>query len=297
MENGWNVSSINDFFCLSDAAKNWWQGRVGLHVRWRIGRRTSRRLRQEKHVHWLVSLSRSTLQHLSNLSDVPIKDDIIWNNVTLRLHRSDDSGDEIDDQEVNKILIITQTPPAFRKHPGGDRTGDHVPRYKIIFFGRWIHVRNQWTAMSHSSRWEKQGWTKAVRQKHWPQWPNNTTVFSGNTSFCSASEQFVLQIQNHRWTRQSDQWWSVLLWARSRWARSSGEYLLIQKSKEAEFPMPHVLRQHTAEVSGWHVFVDVGHEIWVQQQCVLLARWLQTKTFIWMRVTIAQSEKLIFVGW
>ena len=43
--------------------------------------------------------------------------------------RSDDSADEIDDQEVNKILIITQTPPAFRKHPGGDRTGDHVPRY------------------------------------------------------------------------------------------------------------------------------------------------------------------------
>ena len=24
-----------------------------------------------------------------------------------------------------------QTPPAFRKHPGGDRTGDHVPRAKI----------------------------------------------------------------------------------------------------------------------------------------------------------------------
>ena len=32
---------------------------------------------------------------------------------------------------INKILIVTQTPPALRKHPGGDRTGDFVPRSKI----------------------------------------------------------------------------------------------------------------------------------------------------------------------
>ncbi|ELU11018.1 hypothetical protein CAPTEDRAFT_214251, partial [Capitella teleta] len=38
---------------------------------------------------------------------------------------SDDEDDEIDDDVVNKILIMTQTPPSLRKHPGGDRTGDH----------------------------------------------------------------------------------------------------------------------------------------------------------------------------
>ncbi|XP_053399118.1 la-related protein 1B-like isoform X2 [Mercenaria mercenaria] len=46
---------------------------------------------------------------------------------------SDDEEDdyEIPDSEINKILIVTQTPPAMRKHPGGDRTGDHTPRSKI----------------------------------------------------------------------------------------------------------------------------------------------------------------------
>ena len=37
----------------------------------------------------------------------------------------------MDDHIINQILIVTQTPPAFRKHPGGDRTGDHVPRAKM----------------------------------------------------------------------------------------------------------------------------------------------------------------------
>ena len=47
--------------------------------------------------------------------------------------RSDDEEDnyEISDSEINKILIVTQTPPSLRKHPGGDRTGDHTPRSKI----------------------------------------------------------------------------------------------------------------------------------------------------------------------
>lgn len=37
----------------------------------------------------------------------------------------------MDDSDINKILIVMQTPPALRKHPGGDRTGDHIPRAKI----------------------------------------------------------------------------------------------------------------------------------------------------------------------
>jgi len=47
--------------------------------------------------------------------------------------RSDDEDDdyEIPDSEINKILIVTQTPPAYKKHPQGDRTGDHTPRSKI----------------------------------------------------------------------------------------------------------------------------------------------------------------------
>lgn len=42
-----------------------------------------------------------------------------------------DSDYEIDDQDLNKILIVTQTPPYIRKHPGGDPTGNHMSRAKI----------------------------------------------------------------------------------------------------------------------------------------------------------------------
>ena len=48
----------------------------------------------------------------------------------MRMFRSDEN-DEVDDSTLNRILIVTQTPPAFRKHPGGDRTGDYQPRAKI----------------------------------------------------------------------------------------------------------------------------------------------------------------------
>ncbi|XP_023675332.2 la-related protein 1-like [Paramormyrops kingsleyae] len=45
---------------------------------------------------------------------------------------SDEESDgEIDDHDVNKILIVTQTPPNLRKHPGGDRTGNHTSRSKL----------------------------------------------------------------------------------------------------------------------------------------------------------------------
>ncbi|CAN9502644.1 unnamed protein product [Ophioblennius macclurei] len=43
----------------------------------------------------------------------------------------DDSDYELDDQDVNKILIVTQTPPYLRKHPAGDRTGNHESRAKL----------------------------------------------------------------------------------------------------------------------------------------------------------------------
>ncbi|KAJ7420563.1 hypothetical protein BTVI_21002 [Pitangus sulphuratus] len=42
-----------------------------------------------------------------------------------------DSDYEIDDQDINKILIVTQTPPYVKKHPCGDHTGNHASRAKI----------------------------------------------------------------------------------------------------------------------------------------------------------------------
>lgn len=56
----------------------------------------------------------------------------IWSVRLFALYRSDEDSDyEITDQDVNKILIVTQTPPAFKKHPQGDRTGDHISRAKM----------------------------------------------------------------------------------------------------------------------------------------------------------------------
>ncbi|TNN30177.1 La-related protein 1 [Liparis tanakae] len=54
---------------------------------------------------------------------------------------SDEETDgEIDDHDVNKILIVTQTPPYLRKHPGGDRTGHHTSRSKLT--GELVKVIN-----------------------------------------------------------------------------------------------------------------------------------------------------------
>ncbi|XP_041453585.1 la-related protein 1-like isoform X3 [Lytechinus variegatus] len=43
----------------------------------------------------------------------------------------DDEDYEISDNDLNKIIIVTQTPPCLKKHPGGDRTGYHVSRSKM----------------------------------------------------------------------------------------------------------------------------------------------------------------------
>lgn len=66
----------------------------------------------------------------------------------------DDSDYELDDQDVNKILIVTQTPPYIRKHPGGDRTGNHESRAKIttdlakaINDGLYYYEQDLWKGM------------------------------------------------------------------------------------------------------------------------------------------------------
>ncbi|KAG2465435.1 LARP1 protein, partial [Polypterus senegalus] len=69
----------------------------------------------------------------------------------------DDSDYEIDDHDVNKILIVTQTPPHLRKHPSGDRTGYHVSRAKItadlakaINDGLYYYEQDLWTEESET---------------------------------------------------------------------------------------------------------------------------------------------------
>ncbi|XP_042323642.1 la-related protein 1B isoform X6 [Sceloporus undulatus] len=68
-----------------------------------------------------------------------------------------DSDYEIDDQDLNKILIVTQTPPYMRKHPGGDRTGNHVSRAKItselakvINDGLYYYEQDLWTEQTEN---------------------------------------------------------------------------------------------------------------------------------------------------
>ena len=41
---------------------------------------------------------------------------------------SDTDYDELSDGEINKLLIVTQTPVRPRKHEGFDRSGDHLSR-------------------------------------------------------------------------------------------------------------------------------------------------------------------------
>ncbi|XP_070197258.1 la-related protein 1B-like isoform X3 [Littorina saxatilis] len=64
---------------------------------------------------------------------------------------SDESDDDLDDQDVDKLLLITQTPPYLRKHPGGDRTGDHQKRarvssdmFKVINDGLIYYEQDLW---------------------------------------------------------------------------------------------------------------------------------------------------------
>lgn len=64
----------------------------------------------------------------------------------------DESSDELDDRDINKILIVTQTPPYMKKHPGGDRTGNHESRAKItadlakaINDGLYYYEQDLWT--------------------------------------------------------------------------------------------------------------------------------------------------------
>lgn len=49
------------------------------------------------------------------------------------MSREEESDFELDDDDVDKILIITPTPPSHRKHhqPNHKRTGEHTPRARM----------------------------------------------------------------------------------------------------------------------------------------------------------------------
>lgn len=52
----------------------------------------------------------------------------------MHLYRSDDSDSEIDDDFISNLVIVTPHQPTAavsKKHPSGDRTGDHLPRPKM----------------------------------------------------------------------------------------------------------------------------------------------------------------------
>ncbi|KFW81970.1 La-related protein 1B, partial [Manacus vitellinus] len=74
-----------------------------------------------------------------------------------------DSDYEIDDQDVNKILIVTQTPPYVKKHPCGDHTGNHACRAKItselaevINDGLYYYEQDLWMDQSENDATMKQ---------------------------------------------------------------------------------------------------------------------------------------------
>ncbi|XP_063271511.1 la-related protein 1B isoform X2 [Prinia subflava] len=74
-----------------------------------------------------------------------------------------DSDYEIDDQDVNKILIVTQTPPYVKKPPCGDRAGNRVCRAKItselakvINDGLYYYEQDLWLDQSENDAMMKQ---------------------------------------------------------------------------------------------------------------------------------------------
>ncbi|XP_050830052.1 la-related protein 1B isoform X2 [Serinus canaria] len=74
-----------------------------------------------------------------------------------------DSDYEIDDQDVNKILIVTQTPPFVKKPPCGDRAGNRACRAKItselakvINDGLYYYEQDLWMDQSENDAMMKQ---------------------------------------------------------------------------------------------------------------------------------------------
>ena len=76
-------------------------------------------------------------------------------------YRSDTSEDEMDDQDIQKLLIVTQTPPACKKHSGSDRTATFISKNKLtsdiaqaindgLYFYEQVRCQQMITAVLHS---------------------------------------------------------------------------------------------------------------------------------------------------
>ena len=83
-----------------------------------------------------------TLPHSLSLSlslffplSLPLPHTLTHTHTPLYDRSTSSTDDEMDDHDIGKLLIVTQTahpaPAATRKHPGGDRTGNFVTRAKM----------------------------------------------------------------------------------------------------------------------------------------------------------------------
>ncbi|RLV97363.1 hypothetical protein DV515_00011850, partial [Chloebia gouldiae] len=101
-------------------------------------------------------------EELEFLFDEEMEQNQCWKNKFTDWSDSD-SDYEIDDQDVNKILIVTQTPPYVKKHPCGDHAGNRVYRAKItselakvINDGLYYYEQDLWMDQSENDTLMKQ---------------------------------------------------------------------------------------------------------------------------------------------
>lgn len=113
--------------------------------------------------------------------------------------RSDEEEIEIDDNSINRILVVTQTPPAFRKHPAGDRTGDHVPRARmsaevarVINDSLFYYEQDIWTANEVQERLVSVKFFSALLKKLAISWDGLDCVF-----FCFELSIGILAVVAH----------------------------------------------------------------------------------------------------
>lgn len=60
----------------------------------------------------------------------PTPPSLMWS-LLDRSGTSEDDMDDMDDVDIQQIIIVTQTTHTFRKHLGGDRTGQSYNRSKL----------------------------------------------------------------------------------------------------------------------------------------------------------------------
>ena len=59
------------------------------------------------------------------------RDQASCTNILTIFFSTEEDSDELSDNDINKLLIVTQTTSRVPKHDGYDRTGDRTTRVKI----------------------------------------------------------------------------------------------------------------------------------------------------------------------